>query len=138
MVKYAPKRTTTIPTMVINSNSFAPSRPQFSSARWLRILSGLTGSTYRTMILCGSESPVRSKVKEAFELCRKWAEHRFRAGELGSVEPLVPGARGLVGMPGFEPRQPVLRGTGASTVVRLTCMPATYVCCDVQEYAHRL
>jgi hypothetical protein len=29
-------------------------------------------------------------------------------------------------------------GTGVSTVVRLTCMLATYVCCDVQEYAHRL
>jgi hypothetical protein len=40
--------------------------------------------------------------------------------------------------PGFEPHQPVPRGTDASTDVRLTCMLATDVCCDVQVYAHRL
>ena len=41
-------------------------------------------------------------------------------------------------VPGFEPHQPVRRGTGVSSVVRLTCILATDVCCDVQEYAHRL
>jgi hypothetical protein len=41
-------------------------------------------------------------------------------------------------MPGFEPGQPILRRTDASTLVHLTCMPTTYVCWDVQEYAHRV
>jgi hypothetical protein len=44
----------------------------------------------------------------------------------------------VVGMPGFEPGRPVPRGTGASTVVRLTCMLTTNMCGGVQEYAHRL
>jgi hypothetical protein len=51
---------------------------------------------------------------------------------------LVRVARTDRGVPGFEPGQPVPPGTGAATVVRLTCMLATYVCCDVQVYAHRL
>jgi hypothetical protein len=41
-------------------------------------------------------------------------------------------------VPGFEPGQPILRRTDASTLVRLTCMLATYVCWEVQEYAHRV
>jgi hypothetical protein len=44
----------------------------------------------------------------------------------------------VVGMPGFEPDQPVPWGTDASSVVRLTCVLATDVCWDVQEYAHPL
>jgi hypothetical protein len=103
MVKYAPKRTTTIPTMVINSNSFAPLPATVQQRPVASHLVRIDRLDISDNDLCSSESPVRSKVKEAFELCRKWAEHRFRAGELGSVEPLVPGARGLVGMPGFEP-----------------------------------
>jgi hypothetical protein len=43
----------------------------------------------------------------------------------------------LVGMPRFEPHQPVPRRTDVSTIVRLTCMLAADVCCDVQVYAHR-
>jgi hypothetical protein len=44
----------------------------------------------------------------------------------------------LVGMPGFEPGQPVPRRTDASTDVHLTCRFTTDVCGGVQEYAHRL
>jgi hypothetical protein len=44
----------------------------------------------------------------------------------------------MVGMPGFEPGQPVPPRTDASIVVRLTCIIATDVCWDVQVYAHRL
>jgi hypothetical protein len=43
-----------------------------------------------------------------------------------------------VGVPGFEPHQPVPRRTHESSVVRVTCMLATDVCWDVKVYAHRL
>ena len=44
----------------------------------------------------------------------------------------------MVGMPGFEPGQPVPRRTDVSSVVRLTCILATDVCWEIQVYAHRL
>ena len=44
----------------------------------------------------------------------------------------------VVGMPGFEPHQPVPPRPGVYVPVRLTCMFPTEVCCNVQVYAHRL
>jgi hypothetical protein len=39
---------------------------------------------------------------------------------------------------GFEPHQPVRGSMDASTVVRLTCILTTDVCCDVRVYPHRM
>jgi hypothetical protein len=55
--------------------------------------------------------------------------HKEAPGHWGSV---------VVGMPGFEPHQPVPSRPGVYAAVCLTCMFTVVVCCNVRVYAHRL
>jgi hypothetical protein len=59
-----------------------------------------------------------------------------RQGVRARTEPAVGSV--VVGMPGFEPHQPVPSRPGVYVVVCLTCMFTTDVCCNVRVDAHRL
>jgi hypothetical protein len=74
--------------------------------------------------------------------CRPALSHAGAAGEASKPPTSWRGRQGwgppVVGMPGFEPRQPIPSRPAAYIAVRLTCMFTRDVCFDVQMYAHRL
>jgi hypothetical protein len=70
---------------------------------------------------------------------RPQAIHGNRSGDRSQslLEPSLGGSV-VVGMPGFEPHQPIQSSPGVYVPVSLTCMITTDVCYDVHVYAHRL
>jgi hypothetical protein len=59
-----------------------------------------------------------------------------RQGVRARTEPAVGSV--VVGMPGFEPHQPIPSRPGVYVAVYLTCMVTADVCWDVRGYAHRV